>query len=109
MMVPTRRLFLTATAALPLVHAFGCTGRTEPNETTIAGDNIEPGAKGPPFPIAESNNTFGGKLYGQLKATVGNVFFSPFSIEAALGMTSVGARGNTLAEMQKVPHAGRAL
>ena len=104
MMVPTRRLFLTATAALPLVHAFGCTGRTEPSETRIAGDNIEPGAKGPPFPIAESNNTFGGNLYGQLKATKGNVFFSPFSIEAALGMTSVGARGNTLAEMQKVLH-----
>ena len=104
MPVPNRRQFLTATAALPVVHAFGCTGRTDHSATTTAEDKVEPEAKGPPFPIAESNNAFGCDLYGRLKLAQGNVFFSPFSIEAALGMTSAGAKGNTLVEMQKVLH-----
>ncbi|XP_058031307.1 serpin B3-like [Ahaetulla prasina] len=33
-----------------------------------------------------------------------NIFFSPLSISAALGMVSYGAKGNTAAEMRKVLH-----
>jgi serpin B len=43
---------------------------------------------------------FAFKLYGQLKATEGNLFFSPASIEAALAMTREGAAGNTLRQMR---------
>ena len=32
----------------------------------------------------------------------GNLFYSPYSISSALGMTHAGARGNTAAEMAKV-------
>ena len=61
-------------------------------------------------------NAFAADLYRQLAGEKskqkGNLFFSPFSIEVALAMTSAGARGKTLDEMEKVlhlpkePHAG---
>ena len=40
-------------------------------------------------------------LYGKLAPTEGNLFFSPYSISFALGMTYAGARDNTAAEMAK--------
>ena len=60
--------------------------------------------KGDPSAVAEANNAFGCDLYEKLATETGNHFFSPFSIEAALSMTCAGAKGNTLAEMQKVLH-----
>ncbi len=54
--------------------------------------------------VAKANNTFTAGLYAQLAKKEGNVFFSPFSISAALGMTSAGARGDTLKEMEKALH-----
>ncbi len=42
---------------------------------------------------------FAFKLYGQLRTTQGNLFFSPASIEAVLTMTREGAAGNTLRQM----------
>ncbi len=89
MMSPTRRHFLATAAAIPLGYSLGRANKPE-----------EP----KPFSIAEGNNAFAGELYGQLKSTKDNVFFSPFSVEAALAMTSVGANGNTLAQMLKVLH-----
>lgn len=56
-------------------------------------------------------SSFAYDLYGQLRGKSGNVFLSPLSIQTALAMTSVGARGQTLAEMIKVlqlPDAGAA-
>ena len=46
-------------------------------------------------------NAFGLRMYGQLSGEKGNVFFSPLSLHAALSMTSVGAKGETHAEMAK--------
>ena len=51
--------------------------------------------------LAENNSTFAFDLYGQLKSTKGNIFFSPYSISTALGMTYGGARGNTEKQMAK--------
>lgn len=51
-------------------------------------------------------------LYKELGAKPGNFFYSPYSLEIALAMTSAGARGPTLAEMQSAlkldadPHQG---
>jgi serpin B len=52
--------------------------------------------------VAEANNAFAADLYAKLSAAEGNLFFSPFSIETALAMTSAGASGNTAAEMIRV-------
>src|SRR5262245_8081547 len=49
--------------------------------------------------FAEDNNDFACAMYGELRQRPGNLFFSPFSIRTALGMTQVGARGETAAQM----------
>jgi serpin B len=67
---------------------------------------------GPAARLANGINTFASEMYAKLsREKRGNLFFSPFSMETALAMTSAGARGNTLKEMEKVlrlpeePHA----
>src|SRR5262249_47030120 len=47
------------------------------------------------------NSEFGLDLYAQLRATPGNLFYSPYSISCALAMTYAGARGATADEMAK--------
>lgn len=70
-----------------------------------AGDAV-PGAAGPASkPVVEGNSAFALDLYSRLREREGNLFFSPWSISAAFGMTYAGARGETEAEMAKVLHA----
>lgn len=57
-------------------------------------------------PVVSGNTAFAWDLYGQVRATPGNLFLSPFSISAALGMTYAGAAGSTAAQMQDVLHVG---
>lgn len=54
--------------------------------------------------VTSGGNEFAMDLYGQLSEREGNLFFSPFSVSTALGMTYAGARGETEAEMAKVFH-----
>lgn len=56
------------------------------------------------FALARANNAFGCDLHGVLKEREGNLFYSPYSIMVALGMTQQGAAGATAEEMQKVLH-----
>jgi serine protease inhibitor len=50
--------------------------------------------------LAASNTVFALNLYSQLAATnTGNIFFSPYSISACLGMVYAGARGETAQQM----------
>jgi serpin B len=58
--------------------------------------------------VAQGNSAFALDLYGRLREKPGNLFFSPFSVSAALAMTMAGARGNTETEMAKVLHQGLA-
>jgi serpin B len=53
---------------------------------------------------AKAVNAFAMDLYGQLRNTEGNIFFSPYSISAALAMPYTGAAGNTESQMAKVLH-----
>ena len=55
---------------------------------------------------AEGNTAFALDLYSRLKATPGNLFFSPYSISSCLAMTSAGARGDTEKQMNAVLHLG---
>lgn len=45
--------------------------------------------------VAHGNSQFAFDLYHVLRSRPGNVFFSPYSISAALGMTYGGAKGET--------------
>jgi serpin B len=58
--------------------------------------------------IADATAAFGCDLFGKLRSKSGNLFFSPLSVETALAMTAGGARGETLAEMNKVLHLPKA-
>jgi serpin B len=52
--------------------------------------------------LVEGNDQFAFDLYSRLRGQEGNVFFSPYSISTALGMTYAGARGPTAMEMATV-------
>src|SRR5262245_56436527 len=54
--------------------------------------------------VARANNRFALDLYGELRRTDGNLFFSPVSVWASLAMASAGARGDTLKEMSRALH-----
>ncbi|MBI4950842.1 MAG: serpin family protein [Myxococcales bacterium] len=53
-------------------------------------------------PVVAGNNAFALALYQAAAASPGNLFFSPFSVSAAFGMTYAGARGTTADEMRAV-------
>jgi len=54
--------------------------------------------------VAAGSNRFAIDLYRQLRTDHENLFFSPFSIHAALAMTATGARGATLEQLVAVLH-----
>src|SRR5436190_8559418 len=93
----SRRRFLLTSAAVA-VAPLACT----PVAVTTPSDPPADPPKVDPAPVPEANTAFGCDLYAKLRTEKGNVFFSPFSVETALAMTAVGAKGNTLTEMQTV-------
>lgn len=54
--------------------------------------------------LVQGNTEFAFDLYKKVASSDGNIFFSPYSISAALAMTSAGTKGKTLQEMNKVLH-----
>ncbi|MDI6734416.1 MAG: serpin family protein, partial [Patescibacteria group bacterium] len=55
--------------------------------------------------VVNANNKFAFDLYSELKKSEsGNIFYSPYSISAALTMTHEGAKGETANEMKSVFH-----
>jgi serine protease inhibitor len=54
--------------------------------------------------LIQGNNQFAVDLYTQLRETKENLLYSPFSISTALGMTSLGARDETLKQMLATLH-----
>lgn len=53
---------------------------------------------------ADASNQMGFNLYKFTSKTQGNLFFSPFSIQAALAMTAAGAQQETLKQMLSTLH-----
>ena len=54
--------------------------------------------------LARSNAAFAVDLYAKLASQDGNLFFSPYSISIALGMTYMGAEGQTALQMAGAMH-----
>jgi serpin B len=54
--------------------------------------------------VVQGNNEFAFDLYKQLRKEEGNLFFSPYSISSALGMTYAGARAETADQMASTLH-----
>ncbi len=54
--------------------------------------------------LVGGNGAFAFDLYRALRGDEGNLFFSPYSISAALAMTYAGARGETEQEMAETLH-----
>jgi serpin B len=54
--------------------------------------------------VVRGDNALAFDLYARLRGKDGNVFFSPYSVAAALSLASAGARGDTAAEMAKALH-----
>ena len=54
--------------------------------------------------LVRGNGAFAFDLYRTLSADDGNLFFSPYSISTALGMTYAGARGETERQMADTLH-----
>jgi serpin B len=54
--------------------------------------------------LVAGNTAFAADLYQQLRTEPGNLFYSPYSISSALGMTWAGARGQTESDMAKALH-----
>ncbi len=52
--------------------------------------------------LVDGNTVFALNLYKHLSTADNNLFFSPYSISAALAMTYAGARGNTSRQMSEV-------
>ena len=52
--------------------------------------------------LAEGNTAFTMDLYHKVQSEPGNLFYSPYSISAALAMTYAGAEGSTAEEMAAV-------
>ena len=52
--------------------------------------------------FAEATTKFTLELYRQLRESEDNIFYSPVSIMAALGMLQLGAKGNTEQQIEKV-------
>jgi serpin B len=102
--VVSRRRFLSLSG---LAAAGGLLARSPLARACPMHEDIGPAAR-----LANGINTFASEMYAKLsRENTGDLFFSPFSIEAALGMTAAGAKGDTLKEMETVlrlppePHA----
>ncbi|MEO0601296.1 MAG: serpin family protein [Myxococcota bacterium] len=56
--------------------------------------------------VVSGNAKLAWDIYGELSTGSENLFYSPFSMSAALGMTMAGADGDTLTEMSQVLGVG---
>lgn len=108
----TRLSIFTVLSCL-LVFA-GCTGDSDGltaqdkalNDAFAASKSLPSRPSAPAVPTAdmlsaaESNNLFAFDMLGELDNEQENLFFSPFSMTAALSMTYAGAAGNTASQME---------
>src|SRR6266568_2447312 len=86
----------------PLICRFRALGRGAILMLTFA--SVPDARSAQTNPLVEGNTAFALDLYAQLKASPGNLFFSPYSISTCLAMTCAGAHGETENQMRRVFH-----
>jgi serpin B len=86
--------FSTVTLMLGLLGLTGCSPGGGPGVSDLTRT------------VVSGNTGFALELYGQLRGTNGNLFFSPYSISECLAMTYAGARGSTEKQMAQVLRLG---
>lgn len=109
MMKRTFLMMIVLAVALLTLGGVGETQTKKKKTKPVSGGTSKPGtAPAKEMPVtadpkdaAAGNNRFAVSLFHKLGAAKAddNLFFSPYSIESALAMTSLGARGTTLGEM----------
>ena len=92
----------THLAILALVLSLALVGSSGCGRGNGAGQALSSEAKS----LVAANNAFAFELYGHLKGTNQNLFFSPYCISECLAMGYAGARVNTQKQMGHVLHFG---
>ncbi|MGL6074109.1 MAG: serpin family protein [Fimbriiglobus sp.] len=98
----SRRTFLALAPLSALLYA-GCS-RSESRELDDAPIPEAPKDEAALKQLSTAVNQFGLDLFQQLRSDPANLFLSPISLMAALGMTATGAQGQTLKEMLSTLH-----
>jgi len=102
-----KRLFFLTTTTI-LLFAGGVSGAASSPVAARTGSpatNAKGSTPGGVAKVVSANNSFAFDLYSKLRgAEAGNIFYSPYSISAALAMTYEGAAGKTASEMKDVFH-----
>ncbi|MEK8016062.1 MAG: serpin family protein, partial [Candidatus Parabeggiatoa sp.] len=109
--MPLKRSLLTHFAIMLASFLFSQQAYSEafphdnPEDNPMAEDNT---AFGLINDLVQGNTAFALDIYAELKNNnSGNLFLSPYSLSTALGMTYVGAKGATQAQMSQVLHFPR--
>ncbi len=101
-----RWLYLTVISAV-LTAVFGCSA---PEVTAQVVKSDKPRDTSPQTTadnsktLVDGNSAFALSLYQSIRATEGNIFFSPYSISEAMAMTWAGARGQTETDIATAMH-----
>ncbi len=90
-------LTVAATATILFLHPYNPKQPPKSDETNWSQEGVQE--------VVDANNQFALELYTKLsKNGKENIFYSPYSIFAALGMTYEGAKGETKDEIKSVFH-----
>lgn len=105
----SKRLLLTTTAVFLLASGTSSAGLLVRSHESSRQTALLASAKGSTpqgiKAVVSANNRFAFDLYSVLRdSETGNIFYSPYSISAALAMNYEGASGKTAAEIQSVFH-----
>ena len=84
----------TAITLLLIAILLGCSQTQTADDTQATAEGVNE--------VIKANNQFAFSLYKELRNDSENIFFSPYSISAALAMTYEGAKGKTAEEIQKI-------